>query len=156
MSQKKARFRFWKQFQFYIFLHHDFFVEWTEFSGGCRDENNKEFDTWRIDSDRYGKIPLDKCKPLCQALEPCVACQCYDANGYPDPRNNYCRVLTADDADPAVMNGVTLEHEPGQYYTSKSYPTKGDLYGNNGWAKLYSCHVKPLGKNFNSNWPKCY
>ena len=135
-----------------------FFVGWTEFQGECQDENSKTFDIWISrrdqdrDWDRYGFIPLDKCKPLCHALKPCVACQCYDkhqAGGMVDPRNNYCKVLTADDADPAVMNGLTLEHSKSALFTSNSYPTKGNIVG--GWNRLFRCHVKPLGKTVNSN-----
>ena len=94
-------------------------------------------------------ITLDKCKPLCQALEPCVACQCYDTFGSPDPTNSNCKVLTPDNADPVVMNGLTLDHFKSVSFTSNSYPTKGNIKG--GWNRLYTCHVKPLGKTFNSN-----
>ena len=132
-------------------LHHDFSTEWNEFPGECQDANSKTFDTWKIDSDRYGTIALDKCKPLCQGLKPCVACQCYDYGGEFDPNNRACKVLTADHADPAVMNGVTLDHFKGDLYTSISYPTKGNVNG--GWNRLFTCHVKPLGKTFNFNSP---
>ena len=125
------------------------FVEWTEFQGECQDVNSKTFETWKIDESLLGKIPLDKCKLLCQALEPCVACQCYDAFGSPDPTNSNCKVLTADNADPAVMNGLTLERFKSAVFTSNSYPSKGNIKG--GWNRLYTCHVKPLSKIFNFN-----